>query len=145
MLIAIEHRLRYEWAAALGTGRSVLDAGCGVGYGLRSLAPSDPQYRGSYTGDPRSRDGAYHQGTVWAWLLGPFAIAHYRVYQNCAAAQGLLEPLGRTIYSAGLGPLSEIFGADAPYPPAGCTAQAWSVAELVRAWTFLCLQSDKEG
>jgi predicted glycogen debranching enzyme len=112
--------------------------------GLRSLAPSEPGYQGSYAGGPRERDAAYHQGTVWAWLLGPFAIAHYRVYQDGAAAQGFLEPLGRTIYSAGLGTISEIFGADAPYPPAGCTAQAWSVAELIRAWTFLCSQPDKE-
>jgi predicted glycogen debranching enzyme len=106
-------------------------------FGLRSLAPSDPGYKGQYAGGPGERDSAYHQGTVWAWLLGPYALAHYRVYKDHAAAKSLLEPLGRSIYSAGLGTISEIFGGDAPFPPAGCPAQAWSVAELIRAWGFL--------
>ena len=106
-------------------------------FGLRSLAPSDPAYKGQYTGGPRERDSAYHQGTIWPWLLGPFALAHFKVHGNRAAAQSFLEPLGRSIYSAGLGTLSEIFGADSPFPPAGCPAQAWSVAELLRAWEYL--------
>jgi len=106
-------------------------------HGLRSLAASEPGYKGKYTGGPRERDSAYHQGTVWGWLLGPFALAHFRVYKDRAAAQSFLEPLGRTINTAGLGTISEIFGGDAPFPPAGCIAQAWSVAELFRAWQFL--------
>ncbi len=106
-------------------------------HGLRSLAASEPGYRGKYTGGPRERDSAYHQGTVWGWLMGPFAVAHFRVYGDREAARSFLEPLGRTIYSAGLGTISEIFGGDAPFPPAGCIAQAWSVAEVFRAWEFL--------
>ena len=106
-------------------------------HGLRSLAQNDPNYLGIYHGSPRERDAAYHQGTVWAWLLGPFAIAHYKVYGDRAQSQSFLEPLGRTIYASGLGTIGEIFGGDAPFPPAGCYAQAWSVAELFRAWEFL--------
>jgi len=112
-------------------------------FGLRSLGPSEPGYVGRYAGGPRERDSAYHQGTVWAWLLGPFALAHYKVYGDRAAAQSFLEPLGRSIYSAGLGSISEIFGGDPPFPPAGCFAQAWSVAEVFRAWEFLAAQPYK--
>ena len=111
-------------------------------HGLRSLAPSEPAYKGKYTGGPRERDAAYHQGTVWAWLLGPFALAHYRVYGDRAAAQSFLEPLGQTIYSSGLGTISEIFGGDPPFPAAGCIAQAWSVGELFRAWQTLSAASE---
>ena len=106
-------------------------------FGLRSLAPSDPGYKGQYTGGPRERDSAYHQGTVWAWLLGPFALAHFKVHGDAVAAQSFLEPLGRSIYGAGLGTIGEIFGGDAPFAPAGCPAQAWSVAETIRVWEFL--------
>ncbi|MGB7496794.1 MAG: amylo-alpha-1,6-glucosidase [Candidatus Acidiferrum sp.] len=106
-------------------------------HGLRSLGPSEPGYKGRVSGGPRERDSAYHQGTVWGWLLGPFALAHYRVYQDAALAQSFLEPLGRTISSAGLGTLGEIFSGDAPFTPAGAIAQAWTVAEVVRAWQFL--------
>jgi len=113
--------------------------------GLRSLAPSEPSYLGKYAGGPRERDSAYHQGTVWAWLLGPYALAHYTVYGDRATAQSFLEPLGRSIYSAGLGSISEIFGGDAPFPPAGCFAQAWSVAETFRVWEFLAGQPYKSA
>lgn len=106
-------------------------------YGLRTLAPSDPGYRGQFTGGPAQRDSAYHQGTVWPWLLGPFALAHFRVYGDRAQAQSFLEPLGQTIYSAGLGTIGEVYGGDPPFPPGGCIAQAWSVAETIRAWQFL--------
>ena len=74
---------------------------------------------------------------MWAWLLGPFALAHFRVYGDLSAAQSFLNPLGRTIYGGGLGSLNEIFEGDAPFEPVGCIAQAWSVAEVVRAWEFL--------
>jgi predicted glycogen debranching enzyme len=103
-------------------------------YGLRSLAPGEPGYQGHYGGGPHERDGAYHQGTVWGWLLGPFVIAHLRVYGDRRAAQSFLEPLGMQITSHGLGTLSEIFDGDAPFTPQGCIAQAWTVAEVLRAW-----------
>ena len=104
-------------------------------HGLRSLAPGEPGYTGHYGGSPRDRDAAYHQGTVWGWLLGPFALAHHHVYQNSAAALRFLEPLGRQIYASGLGTLSEIFDGDAPFTPRGSIAQAWTVAEVLRVWT----------
>jgi predicted glycogen debranching enzyme len=103
-------------------------------HGLRSLARGEPGYQGHYGGDQRSRDGAYHQGTVWGWLLAPFVLAHLRVYQDRAAALRLLDPLGRQIYTYGLGTIGEIFDGDEPCTPRGCIAQAWSVAELLRAW-----------
>jgi predicted glycogen debranching enzyme len=103
-------------------------------YGLRSLAQSEPGYQGHYGGNSRERDGAYHQGTVWGWLLGPFVLAHLRVYGDRGAAVSFLEPLGKQIHSYGLGTLSEIFDGDAPFTPRGCIAQAWTVAEVLRAW-----------
>ncbi len=103
-------------------------------HGLRSLAPGEAGYTGHYGGSPRDRDAAYHQGTVWGWLLGPFALAHYRVYRDRQAALRFLEPLGRQIYAGGLGTLSEIFDGDPPFTPRGCIAQAWTVAEVLRAW-----------
>jgi predicted glycogen debranching enzyme len=106
-------------------------------HGLRSLGPLEPGYKGTVKGGPRERDSAYHQGTVWGWLLGSFALAHYRVYKDAALAQSFLEPLGKTIYSGGLGTLGEVFGGDAPFPAGGCPAQAWTVAEVFRAWQFL--------
>ena len=103
-------------------------------YGLRSLAEGQPGYQGHYRGGPRERDGAYHQGTVWGWLLGPFVLAHLRVYGDRKVAQSFLEPLGVQISSYGLGTLGEIFDGDAPFAPRGSIAQAWTVAEVVRAW-----------
>jgi len=102
-------------------------------FGLRSLAPGEPSYTPVYSGSPRERDAAYHQGTVWPWLLGPFALAHYRVYQDRNAALAFLEPLAKSIDIYGLGSLAEIFDADPPHHPRGCIAQAWSVAEVLRA------------
>jgi predicted glycogen debranching enzyme len=106
-------------------------------YGLRSLAPGEPGYAGVYRGGPRERDAAYHQGTVWAWLLGPFVLAHYRVYGDAAGARRFLEPLAGQIHGACLGSLNEIFDADPPFTPGGTIAQAWSVAELLRTWHLL--------
>jgi predicted glycogen debranching enzyme len=107
-------------------------------YGLRSLAPSDPQYRGRYTGDPTSRDGAYHQGTVWPWLLGPFITAHVKVNGGSDAARKQaaewLKPTEAHLSQAGLGHISEILEGDTPHRPCGCVAQAWSVAELLRTY-----------
>jgi len=103
-------------------------------HGLRSLAQGEPGYQGHYGGGPRERDGAYHQGTVWGWLLGPFVLAHLRVYGDRQAAQSFLEPLGMQTTSLGLGTLGEIFDGEAPFAPRGCIAQAWTVAEVLRAW-----------
>ena len=106
-------------------------------YGLRSLAPGEPGYQGHYGGGPRERDAAYHQGTAWGWLLGPFALAHFRVYRDRAAAMGFFESIGTAMRSYGVGSLGEIYDGDAPFTPRGCIAQAWSVGEVLRAWTEL--------
>lgn len=103
-------------------------------YGLRSLGPDDPQYVGQYGGDIRKRDGAYHQGTVWGWLLGPFVLAHHRVYRNRHVALSYLEPMAHHLNDYGLGTLGEIFDGQPPFAPQGCIAQAWTVAEVLRAW-----------
>jgi predicted glycogen debranching enzyme len=100
-------------------------------YGLRTLAPADPQYRGVYQGGPWERDSAYHQGTVWPWLLGPFFTACRRF--RGSVPPEWLEPFRRHLGEAGLGQISEILDGDAPHRPRGCIAQAWSVAELLRA------------
>lgn len=105
--------------------------------GLRSLDPADPRYQGHYGGGPLQRDGAYHQGTVWAWWLGPWALAQARVQGSAAPALQWLEAIGDHLADAGVGSVSEIFDGDPPHAPRGCIAQAWSVAELLRAWTEL--------
>ena len=105
-------------------------------YGLRTLAPSDPQYHGRYTGTPAQRDEAYHQGTVWPWLMGPFIAAYLRVNQGSDTAlrqsTEWLQPLERYLLDCGVGQLPELFEGDPPHHPCGCLAQAWSVAELLR-------------
>ena len=106
-------------------------------HGLRSLGPEDPQYEAQYGGNIRKRDGAYHQGTVWGWLLGPFALAHHRVYRNPQAALSYLEPMAHHLNDYGLGTLGEIFDGQPPHAPRGCIAQAWTVAELLRAWHII--------
>jgi predicted glycogen debranching enzyme len=103
-------------------------------HGLRSLAATHPAYQGHYGGGPRERDGAYHQGTVWGWLVGPFTLAHLRVYRNPALAASFLEPMAHHLKVHGVGTASEIFDGDPPFTPRGCIAQAWTVAELLRAW-----------
>jgi predicted glycogen debranching enzyme len=116
---------------------SVVDA-CGrillTSHGLRSLCADHPQYKGKYSGNQYQRDSAYHQGTVWGWLLGPFVVAHLRVYKNPEQARQFLEPMANHLTTHGLGSLSEIFDGDAPMTPRGCIAQAWTVAEVLRAW-----------
>jgi predicted glycogen debranching enzyme len=105
--------------------------------GLRTLSPSDSRYRSTYEGNAYSRDSAYHQGTVWPWLMGPFITAYIRVNDGSRQAREygrhLLHGLEEHLVEAGLGQVSEIFDAGAPYPPRGCFAQAWSVAEIMRA------------
>lgn len=103
-------------------------------HGLRSLDPADPAYLGHYGGSQAQRDSAYHQGTVWPWLLGPFVLAHLRVYGNPQQAFAFLEPMAHHLSTAGLGTISEIFDGEAPLIPRGAFAQAWSVAEILRAW-----------
>ena len=106
-------------------------------YGLRTLAPGDPRYVGHYAGGQHARDSAYHQGTVWPWLLGPFLSAYVNVHGGTAAARTQaakwLEPFRKHLREAGLGQVSEILDGDPPHRPRGCIAQAWSVAELLRA------------
>jgi predicted glycogen debranching enzyme len=120
--------------------RQVVDA-CArhllTSYGLRSLAPDHPKYQGHHGGDQWHRDTAYHQGTVWAFLLGPFALAHFKVYRDVEAARSFLSPLAHHLSDYGLGSIAEIFDGDTPFAPRGCIAQAWSVAETLRAWQQL--------
>ena len=103
--------------------------------GLRSLAPSDPRYVSRYGGGPVERDGAYHQGTVWSWLLGPFVTAHYRIHRSAPAALQFLRAIPGHLRETCIGQVSEIMDANAPFEPRGCIAQAWGVAEILRAWS----------
>jgi predicted glycogen debranching enzyme len=106
-------------------------------YGLRSLAPEDPAYRKVYAGNPLERDSAYHQGTVWPWLMGPFVDAYLNVFgeseESARYLGSLFEGFRQHMSEAMLGSISEIFDADAPHAAKGCGAQAWSVAEVLRA------------
>jgi predicted glycogen debranching enzyme len=113
-------------------GRSLLTS-----YGLRSLDPNHSQYQGHYGGSQLQRDGAYHQGTTWGWLLGSFVLAHLQVYKNPTQARQFLEPIAHHLTAHGLGTCSEIFDGDAPMTPRGCIAQAWTVAEVLRAWVSI--------
>jgi predicted glycogen debranching enzyme len=125
-------------AVVEAVGRSLLTS-----YGLRSLAPDHPDYVGRYKGNQWARDGAYHQGTVWGWLMGPYVSALHRVTGDAIAARRLLEPFTDHLHDAGMGTVSEIFDGDPPHTPRGCPAQAWSVAEVLRAW--LALRKAEDG
>ena len=110
--------------------------------GHRSLSPDDPAYRGRYAGGPAERDGAYHQGTVWPWLVGPLVEAWLRTEGDTPAVREeiratCIEPLLRHLDEAGVGHVSEVADGDPPHTPGGCPFQAWSVGELLRAVTFL--------
>jgi glycogen debranching enzyme len=101
--------------------------------GLRSLAPGHPDYKAKYYGDLRARDAAYHQGTVWAWLIGPYVDAWLKLHPDDAGgARALLAGFEAHLNEACVGSISEIFDAESPYVPRGCIAQAWSVAEVLR-------------
>ncbi|OGB92066.1 MAG: glycogen debranching protein [candidate division NC10 bacterium RIFCSPLOWO2_12_FULL_66_18] len=117
--------------------REVVDA-CAryllTSFGLRSLAPGYLRYQGRYVGGPRERDAAYHQGPAWGWLLGPFVMAYLRAYGDPATALAFLEPMAHHLADYGVGSIAEIFDGDPPFTPRGCIAQAWSVAEILRAW-----------
>ena len=107
-------------------------------YGLRSLAPGHPDYRPMYRGNGYERDSAYHQGTVWAWLIGPFVDAYLNAFgeseETCHYLKSLFEGFRQHLSEAMLGSISEIFDAEAPHAPKGCAAQAWSVAEVLRSY-----------
>jgi predicted glycogen debranching enzyme len=120
-----------RWPAVLDTVRDRLL----TPVGLRSLSREHPDYKPRYFGDLRARDAAYHQGTVWGWLIGPFIDAHLKVHpEDFAGARGYLDALLPHLDTACVGSISEIFDADPPYTPRGCIAQAWSVAEALRCW-----------
>ena len=118
-----------HWKCVLNTAKEKLL----TPVGLRSLAPGHPDYKDRYFGDLRSRDAAYHQGTVWGWLIGPFIDAWLRVYpEDVAGARGLLDGFESHLGERCIGSISEIFDAEPPYTPRGCIAQAWSVGEVLR-------------
>jgi glycogen debranching enzyme len=103
-------------------------------FGLRSLSADDPAYIGKYGGDRYQRDAAYHQGTIWGWLMGPYLSAHWRVYQNPQQIRAYLELFQSQLRTHGLASISEIFDGDPPHNARGCISQAWSVAEILRVW-----------
>jgi predicted glycogen debranching enzyme len=106
--------------------------------GLRSLAPGDRDYKAQYFGDLRTRDAAYHQGTVWGWLAGPFIDAWVKVYpDDLAGARHALEGFIPHLDDACIGSIGEVFDAEPPFTARGCISQAWSVAEVLRAWVKL--------
>jgi predicted glycogen debranching enzyme len=133
LAIALDHPVLEEarWAPVLEVARERLL----TPVGLRSLAPEHPDYKAKYYGDLRSRDAAYHQGTVWAWLIGPFVDAWLKAHpEDAARARSFLEGFATHLDEACVGSISEIFDAEPPYTPRGCVAQAWSVAEVLRCW-----------
>jgi predicted glycogen debranching enzyme len=141
-----EANVRPNQVFAISLGHAVLDASRWrpvieiiertllTPFGLRTLSADHPDYKAHYRGDLRARDAAYHQGTVWPWLMGHFIDAHLRVYEDPARARRLLQAFPDHLREAGVGSISEIFDAEEPYSPGGCIAQAWSVAEILRAW-----------
>jgi predicted glycogen debranching enzyme len=102
--------------------------------GLRSLSPDDPSYCAHYNGNQQQRDGAYHRGTIWQWLIGPYVDVHLSIYQDHEAIRAVLQPLVKHLWDACLGTISEIAEPEPPFTPVGCFAQAWSVAEVLRSW-----------
>ncbi|HJZ59867.1 MAG TPA: amylo-alpha-1,6-glucosidase, partial [Gemmataceae bacterium] len=130
--ISLDHPVldRERWKPVLGVIREKLL----TPVGLRSLAPGHPDYKAKYFGDLRARDAAYHQGTVWAWLIGPFVDAWRRAYpDDRVGAALLLDGFRKHMSEACVGSISEVFDAESPYTPRGCVAQAWSVAEVLRS------------
>ncbi len=131
--ISLEHPVldRLRWGAVLEMVREELL----TPVGLRSLSPRHPDYKARYFGDLRARDAAYHQGTVWAWLIGPFIDAWLKIHpDDCEGARRLLEGFIPHLNEGCIGSISEIFDAEMPYTDRGCIAQAWSVAEVLRSW-----------
>ena len=131
--ISLDHPVldQARWAAVF----TVVEQRLLTPVGLRSLAPGHRDYKPQYDGDLRARDAAYHQGTVWGWLAGPFVDAWLKVRpDDRAGARQCVEGFAEHLDDAGIGTLSEVFDAEAPFTPRGCIAQAWSIAEVLRAW-----------
>jgi predicted glycogen debranching enzyme len=131
--ISLEHPVldQEHWASVLDVAEKKLL----TPVGLRSLSPDDPDYKPIYSGDLRSRDGAYHQGTVWAWLIGPFIDAWLKLHPDeKTQARKFLQAFPEHLSEAGLGTISEVYDAREPHAASGCIAQAWSVAEVLRGW-----------
>jgi predicted glycogen debranching enzyme len=131
--ISLDHPVlgKERWAPVLETVQRLLL----TPVGLRSLAPGEKEYKPTYRGDLQTRDAAYHQGTVWSWLIGPFVDAWIRCHPDRPGeARRFLQGLADHLGEAGLGSISEVFDAEPPYTPGGCIAQAWGVAETLRAW-----------
>ena len=131
--ISLDHPVldRERWESVLEVVRQKLV----TPVGLRSLAPDDPEYKPRYYGDLRARDAAYHQGTVWAWLIGPWIDAWTKVHpEDRASSRAFLDGCITALGEFGLGTIGEIFDAESPFTPRGCIAQAWSVAEVLRCW-----------
>jgi predicted glycogen debranching enzyme len=140
LAISLPHPVldRAKWEPVLNVARDRLL----TPLGLRSLAPGEPDYKPRYYGDLRARDAAYHQGTVWAWLIGPFIDAWIKVYgTNPEGVRKLLSGFEQHLSEACVGSISEVFDAEPPFLPRGCIAQAWSVAEVLRCW----MRSEKLG
>jgi glycogen debranching enzyme len=139
--IALDHPVldRVYWEAVVTSVHAKLV----TPVGLRSLAPGEPDYKRQYFGDLRARDAAYHQGTVWAWLIGPFIDAWLRVFpDDRETARHLLDGFEAHLGEAGIGSISEIFDAEPPFTPRGCIAQAWSVAEVLRCLIKTATESE---
>ncbi len=131
--ISLEHPVLApeRWAPVL----AVVEKELLTPVGLRSLSPNNPDYKKNYHGDLQTRDAAYHQGTVWAWLIGPFIDAWLKLHPNeQEKARGFLSAFPAQLDEAGIGTISEVFDAEAPHTPRGCIAQAWSIAEVLRCW-----------
>ncbi|HSF39369.1 MAG TPA: amylo-alpha-1,6-glucosidase, partial [Thermoanaerobaculia bacterium] len=130
-----------RWQAVL----SVVEDRLLTPVGLRSLAPGHPDYKSTYYGDLRARDAAYHQGTIWGWLIGPFVDAWLKLHpEDPSRARVFLEGFIPHLGEACLGSISEVFDAEPPYTPRGCVAQAWSVAEVLRCWVKTAGPSQEE-
>jgi predicted glycogen debranching enzyme len=133
LAISLDHPVLVEsrWAAVM----DVVTKRLLTPVGLRSLAPGSPDYKSKYYGDLRSRDAAYHQGTVWGWLIGPYVDAYVKLHpEKRAQAREFLLGFEPHFNEQCVGTISEIFDAEPPYTPRGCIAQAWSVAEVLRCW-----------
>jgi predicted glycogen debranching enzyme len=131
---------------APGDRRSVLEV-CGrellTSHGLRTLSPSDRDYRGTYAGSPAARDAACHRGSAWTWLLPHFALAHERVHRDAVRAMAFLDPLSSLVAAMGVGTLPDLADGDPPHAPRGCFARAWTVAESLRAWHVLAARRNR--
>jgi predicted glycogen debranching enzyme len=144
LAISLPHPIldRSRWGPVLG----VCERRLLTPVGLRSLAPGQPDYKPRYDGDLRARDAAYHQGTVWAWLIGPFVDAWLKVHPDePERARRFLDGFAQHQGEGCLGSIAEIFDAELPFTPRGCVAQAWSVAEVLRCWVKTAGPGDPEA